>query len=75
MTDKPDSITFKCRKCLQDIEFSLASVPEDSIFPVELKNIHGTPAHTLVIKINDQWRIAFRWQGNNAHDVRLIDYH
>jgi len=27
------------------------------------------------IRINDQWRIVFRWQGGNAHDVEVIDYH
>lgn len=27
------------------------------------------------IRINDQWRIMFRWQGNNARDVQVIDYH
>lgn len=27
------------------------------------------------IRVNDQWRIMFRWQGTDAHDVRLIDYH
>jgi len=27
------------------------------------------------IRINAQWRIVFRWQGLNAHDVRVIDYH
>jgi len=27
------------------------------------------------IRANDQWRLVFRWEGNNAHEVRLIDYH
>jgi proteic killer suppression protein len=27
------------------------------------------------IRINDQWRIVFRWQGGNAHEVQVIDYH
>jgi len=27
------------------------------------------------IRINDQWRIVFRWLNNNAHDVEIIDYH
>jgi proteic killer suppression protein len=27
------------------------------------------------IRVNDQWRLAFRWEGNDAHDVRLVDYH
>lgn len=27
------------------------------------------------IRINNQWRIVFRWQASNAHDVQVIDYH
>lgn len=27
------------------------------------------------IRINDQWRIVFRWQDGNAYDVQVIDYH
>ena len=27
------------------------------------------------IRVNDRWRIVFRWVGSDAHDVRLIDYH
>jgi toxin HigB-1 len=27
------------------------------------------------IRINDQWRIVFRWYDNNAHDVEIVDYH
>jgi toxin HigB-1 len=27
------------------------------------------------IRVNDQWRVVFRWEGNNALDVRLMDYH
>lgn len=27
------------------------------------------------IRINNQWRIVFRWQDSNAHDVQIIDYH
>ena len=27
------------------------------------------------IRINDQWRIIFRWIDNNAHDVEIMDYH
>ena len=34
----------------------------------DLKGCHS-------IRVNDQWRIVFRWQSNGAHDVRLVDYH
>ncbi|MDP6386726.1 MAG: type II toxin-antitoxin system RelE/ParE family toxin [Planctomycetota bacterium] len=27
------------------------------------------------IRVNQQWRVIFRWQGSDAHEVRLIDYH
>lgn len=34
----------------------------------DLKGFHS-------IRVNDQWSIVFRWQGSDAHDVRLTDYH
>ena len=27
------------------------------------------------IRINDQWRICFRWEGSDACDVEIVDYH
>lgn len=27
------------------------------------------------IRINDQWRICFRWDDGNAYDVEIVDYH
>ena len=27
------------------------------------------------IRINDQWRICFRWKEGDAHDVEIVDYH
>ena len=27
------------------------------------------------IRINDQWRICFVWQGGNATNVEIVDYH
>ena len=27
------------------------------------------------IRINDQWRICFRWEEGDAHDVEITDYH
>jgi proteic killer suppression protein len=27
------------------------------------------------IRINDQWRICFRWKEGNAWDVEIVDYH
>jgi toxin HigB-1 len=27
------------------------------------------------IRVNDQWRIVFRWESGDAHDVEIVDYH
>jgi proteic killer suppression protein len=27
------------------------------------------------IRVNDQWRVVFRWSEGRAHEVRLTDYH
>jgi toxin HigB-1 len=27
------------------------------------------------IRVNDQWRIIFRWRGDAAYDVEMTDYH
>lgn len=27
------------------------------------------------IRINDQWRVVFRWENNNAYEVQVVDYH
>ena len=27
------------------------------------------------IRINDQWRLCFRWHGEDAFDVEIVDYH
>lgn len=27
------------------------------------------------VRINNQWRIVFRWHESNAHEVQIIDYH
>jgi proteic killer suppression protein len=34
----------------------------------DLKDFHS-------IRVNEQWRIIFRWRKNSAHDVALTDYH
>ncbi len=27
------------------------------------------------IRINDQWRLCFRWSEDGAHEVEIVDYH
>lgn len=34
----------------------------------DLKGFHS-------IRINEQWRVVFRWSSGNAFDVQIVDYH
>ena len=40
-----------------------------------LKALKGNLSGYHSIRVNDQWRIMFRWEGNNVVDVSLVDYH
>ena len=40
-----------------------------------LEAMRGNWAGRHSIRINDQFRIVFRWEGGNAHEVRITDYH
>lgn len=40
-----------------------------------LEKLTGDREGQYSIRINDQWRICFRWEGNNAYDVEITDYH
>jgi toxin HigB-1 len=40
-----------------------------------LEALHGARAGQYSIRINDQYRICFRWQKGNVFDVEIVDYH
>ena len=40
-----------------------------------LEALKGDRAGQWSIRINDQWRICFRWQDGDAWDVEIVDYH
>lgn len=40
-----------------------------------LEKLRGDRRGQHSIRINDQWRICFRWSEPNAHDVEIVDYH
>jgi proteic killer suppression protein len=40
-----------------------------------LEALRGQRAGQHSIRINDQWRICFRWIGGDAVDVEITDYH
>ena len=71
----PPEIQQKALMKLKSIDYAaelkdLASPPGN-----RLEELKGNRAGTHSIRINSQWRICFRWIGNNAHDVEITDYH
>ena len=40
-----------------------------------LEALKGDRAGQYSIRINDQFRICFRWSGADAEDVEIVDYH
>ena len=40
-----------------------------------LEKLSGDRTGQWSIRINDQWRVCFRWEGSDAYDVEITDYH
>jgi proteic killer suppression protein len=40
-----------------------------------LEALRGARAGEHSIRINDQWRLCFRWTGQGPSDVEIVDYH
>ena len=41
----------------------------------KLEALSGNIKGQHSIRINEQWRICFKWQNGNAYNVEIIDYH
>lgn len=59
---------------------------EQVIAAAELRDLGSPPGNRLEklkgslkgywsVRINDQWRIIFRWARGGATDIRIVDYH
>jgi len=40
-----------------------------------LEKLKGDRAGHHSIRVNQQWRVCFRWKDGAAHDVEIVDYH
>jgi proteic killer suppression protein len=71
----PTDVQEKSRDKLAQIDSALLLA--DLRFPPgnRLEALVGDRRGQYSIRINQQWRICFRWQDGNAYDVEIIDYH
>lgn len=59
------------------IQLNQAANLQDMAVPPgnRLESLKGTYAGFHSIRINDQWRIVFRWSNSGADAVAIVDYH
>ena len=50
---------------------------EDLRFPPgnHLEELKGDRSGQYSVRINDQWRICFRWSDQGPYEVEIVDYH
>jgi len=69
------NITKVARRKLRQLE--IANRLEDLRIPPGnyLEALKGNRSGQYSIRINDQWRVCFRWSDGFAEDVEIVDYH
>ena len=70
-----DGIARVARRKLRQLE--IAGRLDDLRVPPgnRLEALKGNRLGQSSIRINDQWRICFRWSASGAEDVEIVDYH
>jgi len=59
------------------VQVDAASSLDDLRFPPgnRLEALKGERRGQMSLRINDQWRICFRWSDGGVEDVEIVDYH
>jgi toxin HigB-1 len=73
----PGDIQDRALRKLRQLDAAAAATVEDLRNPPgnRLETLKGDRAGQMSIRINDQWRICFRWSKGDADDVEIVDYH
>ena len=71
----PDDIQDRALRKLRQLDASLLLNDLRNPPGNQLEPLKGDRAGQWSIRINDQWRICFRWVDNEACDVEITDYH
>lgn len=71
----PRELHDKARRLLDQIDaapnLEFLHIPPSN----RLEKLRGSLAGYWSLRINDQWRIIFRWEDKDALDVEITDYH
>jgi proteic killer suppression protein len=71
----PATIQTTARRKL--VQSNFAQILSDLRIPPgnRLEALKGNRAGQHAIRINDQWRICFKWTAGGGEDVEIVDYH
>lgn len=61
----------KLRMLNNSIDLADLTIPPSN----RLEKLSGKLKSFYSIRINDQWRIIFKWSAGNASEVKIVDYH
>lgn len=71
----PSNILQVTRRKLAQLH-NIASIEELRVPPGNrIEKLSGDRDGSWSIRINDQWRICFRFEAGDAYDVEIVDYH
>lgn len=70
-------IDIQKRAAMRLTQLNAAARVEDLRMPPSnrLEALHGDRDEQWSIRINDQWRVCFRFDEGDAFDVEIVDYH
>jgi toxin HigB-1 len=70
----PDILRIALRKLVM---LEAATAIQDLLVPPgnRLEKLFGDREGQYCVRINDQWRICFKWKDGDAFDVEIVDYH
>lgn len=65
------------RAAMRLVQLNAATQPEDLRLPPSnrLEALKGDRIGQWSVRINDQWRVCFRFENEDAFDVEIVDYH
>lgn len=69
--------SIRARAAMRLTQLDAATRVEDLRLPPSnrLESLKDDRAGQWSIRINDQWRVCFRFQSGDAFDVEIVDYH
>ena len=71
----PPDLRRRARMRLQRV-VAAASLGDLAVPPSHrLERLRGSRADQLSIRVNDQWRVCFRWTPEGAAEIEIADYH